>query len=190
VADILRPGTFIGQRHLLPNSEVWKAIQTAAMQGPVDILTVTSILFLQQEHTRTDHPIHQVGYCVSRFTDRVASSCNLRYHALCIFEFALREQAVAILREEGGKELGDFTELEAYLADETRDIHRDISLCVSYLNANGHPDAAASMHELCENVSHRLKHMARDSWRNYIKDQYRIIIEQERTERNGGNTGE
>lgn len=184
VADILRPGTFISKRHLFANSTVWQAIQTAAKQGPVDIMTVTRMLYLGQPETDAAHPIQSVGWHVARYTDRVASAVNLRHHALCLFEYALREQAVAILRQAANGELGDLTELEAFLADETRDIHQDIHRATAFLRSHGYPEVAEVMQELGVNVSERLRQMSRQSWVSYIKQQYQYIIEQEN---NGSN---
>ena len=186
VADILRPGTFIGDGAVVPNREVWAAIQAVAQQGPVDIITVTRHLLLGRMGNEKDE-VSMIPWQVSRYTDRIGSIDNLRHHALCLFEFALREQAVAIVRQAGGGDLNEFAELAGYLADETRDIHVDIGLATGYLRSYGHTEATELMDELCGKVSDRLHQMAKQSWRQYIKEQYNIIIEQERTEGNGGN---
>lgn len=174
VAHILKPTHFIGVLPIgITHGEVWKAVVTAHGQGPLDLVTVTRVLSIPR--MGRDMPMKLIGYHVSRLTDRVASSGNLEFHSIILFEYALREQAVAILRAHGGDEPGHLSDLCAHLADETNDIHEYLPHTVSFLKQYGFSDAAEEMDEFCHQVSIRLRQMSLNQYKQNIINQYESI---------------
>lgn len=174
VAHILKPTHFIGVLPIgITHGEVWKAMVAAHRQGPLDIVTVTRILSIPRMGGGLS--MNQIAYSVSQLTDRVASSGNLEFHSIILFEYALREQAVAILRAHGGDEPGDLSDLCAHLADETKDIHEYLPHTVSFLKQYGFSDAAEEMDEFCHQVSIRLKQMSQNQYKQNIINRYESI---------------
>lgn len=178
VADILKPQTFIGERGYIPNSEVWRSIQEVALQGVVDIITVTRHLMLRFcDLPKNPYAEYKgVAYQVSKYTDRVASSANVQYYSMLLFEFALREQAVAILRQHEAGELGELTEIIGYLSDETRDILQDVELAGAFLKGYGYTELAEQMDEYCAKVAVRLRAMSKQAYQRHIIDQFHTIM--------------
>lgn len=174
IAHILKPSHLIG---ILPvgitHGEVWRAMVTAHSQGPLDMVTVTRILSIPR--MGGDMSMNQIGYHVSRLTDRVAGSGNLEFHTLILFEYALREHAVAILRGHGGDKPGELSDLCALLADETKDILQNLKDSVAHLRQYGHLVAAEEMLELCCKVGTRLRQMAQNQYKQHIINQYTSI---------------
>jgi replicative DNA helicase len=174
VAHILKPTHFIGVLPIgITHGEVWEAMVTAHKQGPLDIVSVTRILSIPRMGGGLS--MNQIGYSVSQLTDRVASSGNLEFHSIILFEYALREQAVAILLAHGGDEPGDLSDLCAHLADETKDIHEYLPHTVSFLKQYGFSDVAEEMDELCHQVSIRLRQMYQNQYKQNITNQYESI---------------
>jgi replicative DNA helicase len=174
IAHIVRPSHLIGSLPIgIGHGEVWQAMVAAHGQGPMDILTVSRQLCIPR--MGGELTMGSIAFHLSRLTDRFASSGNLEFHAIILFEYALREQAVAILRSHGGNEPGELSDLCAILADEQRDIHADLPTTVGFLKQYGHTDTAEEMQELCANVSARLRQMAKDQYRQHIIHQYNSI---------------
>lgn len=91
VVDILKPDYFYDYAH----KKIFKAIvDLYDVNSPIDIRTVISRL-------KKNNELEDVGgvFYIQTLTERVISSSNIKYHALLIFEYALRREIISIASE-------------------------------------------------------------------------------------------
>lgn len=187
VMDVLQPQNFtgsspwveIGPGQPMPHGHVWQAIGATYLKGVVDMVTVCQTLVLTYGHIEQFNA-NDCALALCKLTDHVASSENLRHHAVQLMEMSIREIALDLLRSmaEDGDRFDEFTAITAHVADESKDLFAMIETCVNYLRSYGMNDEAEIMDQMVGDVSRRLNAIRAQQFKNHIITQYNLIHQQ------------
>lgn len=176
VMDILTPQNFIhytlaetetGDRILHP--AVWAAMQECCKTYPIDILTVRRTMLPQYSNCRG------LALAISKLTERSATGCNIKFHAVMLVEFSIREAAITLIQQwmddSDGQRLDDFIALSSRFKDLNSDALIDVEKGIGFLKECGYKDESAELHELLGMIARRMIQIKKQHLKEYMTEQ-------------------